>query len=343
MNQDPIITTCPIWGTDCKKLPPTGDGDTFFSDRAGGRYYMSGSAQAVIRQWDENRSGQKAALSQAILEANLNGAVPRFTSEDIQENASVLKSRRIKEAYQLFVRAADSLTKIMGAPFIDLGDGGNEIPFELLIASGWNRVSVDDDTHDFVKQFIKFGEDTGHFATTGMGTSITFDGVMFLEDIGLDTRNSKSIFVAMWFGDSQTTNFYETVVKPAIEGAGYNCVRIDETHHNERIDEQILAEIRNSIAVLVDVTCGLAKPEDWSKSLQVGAPRGGVYFEAGYAAGLKKPIIWTVKHDVADVENVVHFDVRQFNQLRWGKNGTHEDKLTLQARIIATLGRGDIL
>ena len=42
----------------------------------------------------------------------------------------------------------------------------------------------------------------------------------------------------------------------------------------------------------------------------------------------------------ADIENVNHFDVRQFNQIHWTKENLDEAKKEIHLRIEATLGQG---
>ena len=61
-----------------------------------------------------------------------------------------------------------------------------------------------------------------------------------------------------------------TSIETAISGAGYKPVRIDKHQHNNRIDDEIVAAIRQSRFVVADFT----------------QQRGGVYFEAGLAMGL---------------------------------------------------------
>ena len=75
-------------------------------------------------------------------------------------------------------------------------------------------------------------------------------------------------------------------------------VRIDLLQHNEKICDKILAEIRSCQFIIADFT------------LQ----RAGVYFEAGFAMGLGRPVIWTCMED--DFENT-HFDTRQYNHIVW--------------------------
>ena len=64
-------------------------------------------------------------------------------------------------------------------------------------------------------------------------------------------------------------------------------------------------------------------------------PRGGVYFEAGFAYGLSIPVIWTCHKDLIEQ---VHFDTRQFNHILWE---TPEDLCdALKKRIGAVIGDG---
>jgi len=61
-------------------------------------------------------------------------------------------------------------------------------------------------------------------------------------------------------------------------------------------------------------------------------PRGGVYFEAGFAMGLGIPVIWTVRKD--QIEQV-HFDTRQYNHIVY--DSPEDLKQKLCNRIRATI------
>ena len=101
----------------------------------------------------------------------------------------------------------------------------------------------------------------------------------------------------MWFSND-FLEAWKGGFAPAIASAGYEPYRVDQEPHIDRIDAKIVAEIRNSRFLVADVT----------------GHRQGVYFEAGYATGLGRPVIWTVRKD--DLENV-HFDTRQYNHVVW--------------------------
>ena len=122
-------------------------------------------------------------------------------------------------------------------------------------------------------------------------------GYSHLQTVPLSLSNQA--FVAMWFND-EVKEAYEKSIEPAIRDAGYDPVRIDRIEHNNKIDDEIIAEIRKSKFVIADFTSGF----------EGGTliARGGVYYEAGFAHGLGIPVIWTCHEDC--IEHV-HFDTRQ--------------------------------
>jgi nucleoside 2-deoxyribosyltransferase len=123
----------------------------------------------------------------------------------------------------------------------------------------------------------------------------------------------------MWFDPSQEATGES--IKSAITTTGYRPIRIDEVEHVNRIDDEILAKIRQSRFLVADFT----------------GQRRGVYFEAGFMFGLGRTDIWTCsKSDFANV----HFDTRQYNTIVY--ENTDELKTRLQFRIEAILGKGPI-
>jgi len=328
---------CPIWGTHATYEPTAGDYGDFDSWRAGGRFRMAYSAVEIIETWDESRDPERAAISQAILEASINSATLTITSDDLQARSNLTKRRTYEENLNLLLKCIAHNFPTLGEDFLFLGMA-SEAPLDFMIALGWQGDRADSDFFPYLIKYLDYAERRNLVEKESGSYSLRLEGFEYVNSLGLSSSRD-SIFVAMWFGSDRVDQFYKCAVKPAIEEAGYDCVRIDDVHHNDKIDEMILSEIRKSRAVVVDITCGLAKPEEWSKSTTVGAPRGGVYFEAGFAAGLGIPIIWCVDENIAGVENVVHFDVRQYNQVRWKEDHEYNREF-LRARIEATLGRG---
>jgi nucleoside 2-deoxyribosyltransferase len=127
--------------------------------------------------------------------------------------------------------------------------------------------------------------------------------------------DTKQVFVAMSFSPKMDSPYKNAITK-AIKQAGYQPIRIEEVEHNNDITDEIIVKIRQSKFVIADFT----------------GHRGGVYFEAGYALGLGKTVIWTCKDD--DFKDI-HFDTRQFSHIKWSTENELYEKLL--NRIKATI------
>ncbi|HEV7514290.1 MAG TPA: hypothetical protein VGO27_21520 [Candidatus Acidoferrum sp.] len=153
------------------------------------------------------------------------------------------------------------------------------------------------------------------------GFKLTPRGWARVEDLRGGTVDSDRAFVAMSF-DPKYSKLFEFGLRPGIQRAGYNPIRIDRVEHNNRIDDEIVATIRQCKFLVADFSVN----------------RGGIYFEAGFAVGLGRPVIWTVQRE--ELDNV-HFDTRQYNFVRWTNEGLPEFAKALQNRIEASsIGRG---
>lgn len=137
-----------------------------------------------------------------------------------------------------------------------------------------------------------------------------------------DVESNKG-FVAMSF-DPSLGELYQSGLYPRIRAAGYDPVRMDRLEHNNRIDDEIIVRIKGCKFLIADFSLD----------------RGGIYFEAGFAMGLGRPVIWTVRHDALDA---MHFDTRQYNFVRWWPDKLSELAGNLQNRIEATIGKGPIV
>lgn len=126
------------------------------------------------------------------------------------------------------------------------------------------------------------------------------------------------VFVAMTFDPALSTAWTDGL-QPGIAAAGYRPERVDTGHHAGKIDDRIMAMIREARFVVVDVT----------------TQNRGAYFEAGFALGLDRQVIWSVREN--DLANV-HFDTRQFNHVVWTDPADLRDKI--RDRVLGVFGRG---
>ena len=139
-----------------------------------------------------------------------------------------------------------------------------------------------------------------------------------------DQDRRPQCFVAMWFGTddddshNEMNQFYEIVIKPAVEECRLKPYRVDHDPGAVRLDETILNQIDKSDLVIADLT------HDPKSGL-----RGSVIFEAGYAYR-EKPVIWMCREDVSAN---TPFDILPLKQIRWKSNKLREAKNSLAASI----------
>ena len=150
---------------------------------------------------------------------------------------------------------------------------------------------------------------------------VTVEGYGRIADQATNVDSSQA-FVAMWFDDSMN-EACQNGIEPGIEDAGYKPFRVDRKEHINKIEDEIIAEIRRSRFIVADFTQGDS------------GPRGGVYYEAGFAHGLGLSVIFTCKE--GDVDKL-HFDTNHYNHIVWS---TPEDlREKLRNRILAVIGEG---
>ncbi len=155
------------------------------------------------------------------------------------------------------------------------------------------------------------GRDRGYYVVTRQGWNR-------LRELPADGAQRGLVFVAMWFDDKLLPAFERGIV-PAVKAAiGRDPQRLDRVEYNGKICDRILADIRRCEFLIADVT----------------EHRSGVYFEAGYAMGLGRPVIWTCRKDQIDR---CHTDTRQYFHIVWETPEELRDKL--RDRILATIIR----
>lgn len=152
--------------------------------------------------------------------------------------------------------------------------------------------------------------------------TLTVTALERLEEVRKAGRHSDLAFVAMWFDPSMAA-LYDEAIWPAVREAGYEPLRIDRHEHVNRIDDEIVGQIRRSRFMVADFT----------------GQRLGVYFEAGLMMGLNRNVIWMCRKDELN-EHKLHFDVRQYNFIDWEL--PKDAKTRLLHRILAIEGEGHL-
>ena len=179
---------------------------------------------------------------------------------------------------------------------------------------------------EFVKQLIedlkKDGTVKGDFSTGDYSlhlgsANLTLKGWEQYEAEKRGKFQGNHGFIAMQFDDPELDPFVKDVVKPAVkDGLGYDLVDMNDVARAGVIDNIMRTRIRDAAFVIVELT----------------HDNSGAYWEAGYAEGLGKPVIYICEKAKFEDEGT-HFDTNHCTTVPWSK----ADPDGFRQKLIATL------
>ena len=185
---------------------------------------------------------------------------------------------------------------------------GENTPFDRMT----DFPLIDASSPDECRFFLDSAKERGFLHFSDNSAALTIKGWEQIEPTGTGGIPGRC-FIAMSF-DPSLKDAYDNGMYPALKtDCSMEPVRIDRIHHNEKICDKILAEIRRCQFLVADVTF----------------QRQGVYFEAGFAAGLGRSVIWTCRTDEL---SKVHFDTRQYSHVVWETPADLREKLSDRVR-----------
>jgi hypothetical protein len=134
--------------------------------------------------------------------------------------------------------------------------------------------------------------------------SLTYRGLERLEQLERAAPSGYNAFMAMKFGDAALDNLVDAHFRPAVRDTGFQLLRLDDKPAAGLIDARLRNEIRNCRFLIADLSHSNA----------------GSYWEAGYAEGLGKPVIYTCEKSVFDGKTGFerpHFDTNHHLTIIW--------------------------
>jgi len=146
---------------------------------------------------------------------------------------------------------------------------------------------------------------------------LTAAGLKSLTTVGQSHGNKG--FVAIWFHEKMGAA--TKAIEDAILESGYRPMCIKDEHFPDRIMDKALGEIRDSKFLVVDLTGG----------------RGSVFFEAGFAMGLNKDIIYIYNSEDESV-SALEFYTKHYQCYPYKTSDELKEKLMdiIKARIVQT-------
>ena len=304
--------TCPIWETTVESVEDDFDKQTYIvvgSPRTGGDYEITVDA-IHLGKVGNLAPAHKAKLTTFLIDSRQTNKQRPLVTYKLVEQATVAEPLPDSERAERLLRYLVKKSTFVGESFVTYDIVNDQK------ALAWSESTK-------VEEIASFLE---HMATMGWlkyklerDCTITVAGRQRVAE-QLAKKDLSQCFVAMWIDDSMDSA-YQDGIKKAVEDCGYEPLRIDKTHHLNKICDEAIAAIRRSGFVVADFTH------------DADGARGSVFYEAGFAHALDRPVIFTCRKDH---EKRLHFDTRQYPHILW-KN--EEDLYTqLREKIGALVG-----
>ena len=152
-----------------------------------------------------------------------------------------------------------------------------------------------------------------------MDINLTLEGLKQYEDDKRGKNDGNYGFLAMQFDEEPLDDFIRNVLKPTVEKElGFEIYNMRDISRAGIIDNIMRDQIRRAEFVVADLS----------------HDNSGAYWEAGYAEGLNKPVIYICEKKKFD-DHKTHFDTNHCTTVTWSR----DDDEGFRKEFIATFRR----
>ena len=241
-------------------------------------------------------------------------------SDPLLITRDVLDSLRANAVLPSPAAQAANFVRFVGDNVSGSGEAIRELPLHIHATIGaLTRASAVRLIWELTERGIIRSGGTGTFGQTDPTFIIlSLDGWELYEAQKRGNVEGNFGLIAMQFNERELDDFVQNVVKPTVTEIGYDLVDIRDVSRAGIIDNIMRIRIREARFVIADLT----------------HDNNGAYWEAGYAEGLGKPVIYICKRTKFDAEKT-HFDTNHCTTVPWST----DDPETFKQRLTATLRR----
>lgn len=306
---DEYADACPICLTMQQPSQQTGGDSERIDCSRCGEYRIAESAKVSLPQQLASDGKAQAVLSHAIRRMQKASPTPPLITNELANQ--LLQSGSLPSPAQ----QAENLILWLGDNLLAPGETVelDSRPLTAIIGA-LNESGVGFIRDELTAQGVLELDETKRRGT------LTFKGWQRYEALQRGQSQSRKGFMAMAFKNETLNEIFINYFKPAAKAAGFDLIRVDENPPAGLIDAHLQNEIRTSRFLVADLT----------------DRNPGAYWEAGFAAGLGKPVIYTCKKQVFETKRT-HFDTNRFHTIRWEKEKPAEAGSKLKETIRATL------
>lgn len=301
---------CPI----CNEMyaesaPPTGRSTHYRCIRCG-EFILTATAASTLEDLLKERPTGRTLLSYTI--RKMQGDEPPTLDNQIIK--TVLENSRLPSLKE----QQNNLVLYLGNQRYP-GERVEEESRELIAVAG----SINYSGLNFIIDHLKESEllTTTKDSSDHRFMSLTMKGWERYDEIRRGNIDSKKAFMAMPFNNPILDKVYKRF-KLAITQTGFDLLRIDERPKAGLIDDRLRVEITTSRFLIAEL-----RDENH-----------GVYWEAGFAEGLGRPVIYTCEKTYFEKVKT-HFDTNHHLTVIWEEDKINEALDKLKATVRTTLPR----
>jgi len=311
-----MTKNCPVCNSQLKGVRenPNGRDATFFSCPRCGDFMLTGTLLATLPNTLQQEKDAGAKISHALRTMQqMNKGAELYTNTIDEILKRPLPSPR--EQADLFVRW---LAENIEGP-------GETVWVEPSTHSGIIGAKSPEGFELVLRHLFDVGLVTGNLsealgAPGRAHVTLSFEGWDYYEQLRHGGATYRKAFMAMKFGDEVLDRVLDSVFKPCVKQTGFELFRLDDVPRAGLIDDRLRVEIQATDFLIADLT----------------HDNLGAYWEAGYAEGLGKPVIYTCEKEKFEKDKT-HFDTNHHLTIIWDKNSPEKAGENLKATIRATL------
>ncbi len=308
---------CPVClneeGSTCSEVSSPGFDGSEYKCSSCGHYRVSRSLEVSLNAKGPNIVRVKRASMSHVIRARSDaGETPLLTTADFGSLSRIPDLPTPPQQAKNALRIIGDYEKVTGGHLSDLPDG-----FFAQIGSLSRARAVELCRELLRTGLIKVKDEADTLQTNKFARcALSFKGWEGYEAEMRGRLSGDYGFIAMKFGDPVLDSFLTTTIRPAVESVAYKLVDMRDVAQAGVIDNILRVQIRDAAFVLVDLT----------------HDNYGAYWEAGYAEGIGKPVIYLCEKNKFDLRGT-HFDTNHLTTVPW-EVAKPED---FSARLVATL------
>jgi hypothetical protein len=150
---------------------------------------------------------------------------------------------------------------------------------------------------------------------------LTFEGWAKHAELKRGRALARNAFMAMPFSNEQVQRAFENCFTPAVKETGFDLKRLDQEQGAGLIDDQLRVRLNTARFVIADLTDSNVN----------------VFWEAGFAEGQRKPVIYTCESSYWESTAKKHFDTNHLKTIPWEERNLDEAAKRLAATIRWTI------